>query len=108
MQDAGFHALNASRRWYRIVWAVRRRVRTAKQLRVAECVDTNRCNASGDRGPCIVRSRFQNDRWLLSRHYDDWGQSPVVINTATQEMGQAAAELALKLAVIQSQPPQDF
>ncbi|MGV1802372.1 AAA family ATPase [Agrobacterium vitis] len=45
---------------------------------------------------------------VVSRHYDDWGQSPFVIDTATQDVGQSVAELVSKLAVIRSQPPQDF
>ena len=61
-----FHASKASRRWYRIVCAARRRDGTEKQLRVAECMETNRCNMPGDRWPCMVRSRFRNGRWLFS------------------------------------------
>jgi hypothetical protein len=43
------HASNASRRWKRIVCALRRWDGTEKRFRVAECMDTNRCNAPGDR-----------------------------------------------------------
>ncbi|MHC1547817.1 AAA family ATPase [Phyllobacterium sp. K27] len=44
---------------------------------------------------------------IVSRHYDDWGQRPFVIDTTTQDIGQSVARLVSKLAVIRNQPPQD-
>ena len=43
----------ASRRWYRIVCAARRRDGTERQLRVAECIETNRCNMPSARGAAL-------------------------------------------------------
>ncbi|MCM2442292.1 AAA family ATPase [Agrobacterium vitis] len=45
---------------------------------------------------------------IMARHYDDWGQSPLVVDTAAQDVRQSVAELVSKLALGRGQPGRDF
>jgi hypothetical protein len=49
-----------------MVRAERWRAGTEKELRIADCIETKRCNLPGDRKPCITRSRFRKGKWLFS------------------------------------------
>lgn len=45
---------------------------------------------------------------IMTRHYDDWGHGPLVVDTAAQEIGQLVAKLMSTLALSKSQPRRDF
>ena len=48
----------------------------------------------------------RNPSWdeITNRHYEDWGQSPLVIDTAAQDVEQSVAEVMSRLA-LGSRPP---
>lgn len=50
--------------------------------------------------------RKPNWQEITARHYDDWGKSPLVIDTAQQDVGRSVAELLSKLALNPPQPSQ--
>ncbi|UXN57787.1 AAA family ATPase [Phyllobacterium zundukense] len=45
---------------------------------------------------------------ITARHYDEWGQSPIVIDTAEQDVDQSVSKLISKLGLRQNQRSQDF
>lgn len=104
---ADFHASNASSRWSRMVRAERRRAGTEKRLRVADCIDTKRCNPPGDRKPCITRSRFRKGKWLFSARLlsplcDQWSRPGATSRLA------APYERSLSVMILLGTKPQNF
>jgi predicted kinase len=49
---------------------------------------------------------LRNPTWdeITSRHYEDWGQSPLVIDTGVQDVEQSVAELISQLALVSHRP----
>lgn len=44
---------------------------------------------------------------IIARNYDDWGQRPLIIDTAKQDLGISVAELVSKIVLVRRQPAQD-
>jgi ABC-type sugar transport system ATPase subunit len=104
---AEFHASKASSRWYRMVRAARRLAGTEKRFRVADCMETKRCNPPGDRKPCIARSRFRKGRWLFSARlfsplWDQWSRPGATSRFA------APYERSLSVMILWGTKPQRF